>query len=465
MTPLRASGVRRLSKILHHASEPFFLLDRRLRLVFVNRAWEALTGLAAETVQGLECRLGAGSDEAGAQGTARCFAPPPEVLAGRAAGGPALIVHASGERLPRRLEFLPLRDSPGQPIGYLGWVQAAEAEPRAADSEILRLRADLAAVRAELAGRYGTDQLVGRGPGHRRLLDQVAAAASSRVPVLVLGETGTGRRLVARTIHHQAAETSGSLRLYDCAALPAEVIERELTLPPGGGRQPDEPTTLLLTDILELPRDVQGRLLDLLDGPGRLIATARTEPEAALRDGRLRTELYFALTTFVVRLLPLRERIEELPLLAQHFLDRANQRGSRAVAGFAPGALRILAAYDWPGNLTELARVVDAAHQRASGDVITAADLPAAIQGSLGAAYNPPRMAAPVTPLDETLTMLERRLIELALTRARQNKSKAAELLAISRPRLYRRIKELQIADAADPDEPPLDGPAAEITP
>jgi DNA-binding NtrC family response regulator len=153
------------------------------------------------------------------------------------------------------------------------------------------------------------------------------------------------------------------------------------------------------------------------------------------------------MTTLVIRLVALRERLDDLPILAQHFLERLNDRSERRRAGFAPEALETLAAYDWPGNLRELARVVELAHAHAAGEMIGVGDLPAAMRGNLGAAYAPPAMPPPVTPLDPTLTRVERQLIEKALAHARQNKSRAAELLDISRPRLYRRMKELNIPD------------------
>ncbi len=168
---------------------------------------------------------------------------------------------------------------------------------------------------------------------------------------------------------------------------------------------------------------------------------------------RLRPDLYYALTTLVIRTRPLRERLDELPLLAQSLLERTNARGARQRGGFSPEALAALLAYDWPGNLRELARVVEAAHARGEGDWIDVDDLPAAIRGHLGAAYTPPPMPTQVTPLDDLLTQVERRLIEQALQRARQNKSRTAELLGISRPRLYRRIKELNLPDVPDPAE------------
>ncbi len=166
-----------------------------------------------------------------------------------------------------------------------------------------------------------------------------------------------------------------------------------------------------------------------------------------MREERLRPELYYAMTTLVMRLPPLRERLDELPALAQHFLERVNRRGAAQRSAFASGAIEALCAYDWPGNLPELARVVESAHARAAHSVIAVDDLPATIRGHLGGAYNPPATSDPIKPLDELLTEVERRVIETALRQSRSNKSRAAEILGISRPRLYRRIKELNLPD------------------
>ena len=119
---------------------------------------------------------------------------------------------------------------------------------------------------------------------------------------------------------------------------------------------------VLIREIFMLPRDLQARLAASLDSSVRLIGTTVLDPEIALSSERIRPELYFALTTLVIRLRPLRERRDELPILAQHLLERANQRGGNQRAGFSPEALAVLSSYDWPGNLHELARVIDHAH-------------------------------------------------------------------------------------------------------
>jgi DNA-binding NtrC family response regulator len=473
------------------AREPIFWLDPALKLAWVNRAWEELTGYAAAAVVGLTCQAHAPTQPGDVSDLAASFHPPPESLAGRPAGGPTLIYRADGERLWRRLEFWPFCDERRELIGLLGTVRTEEVAPSVPDSEDGRLHAELLEIRRRLQERHGLDALIGFGAAHRRLLEQVRLAAGSAAPVLIHGEPGTGKRHVARTIHQHGPNRHRPFLAFDCEALPAEILERELfaaadpEAPDGAGRRPrlslGDGSTLLIDEVLSLPRDLQARLVEAIDSPVRLIATTAHEPEAAVRDERLRPDLYYALTALVVRLRPLRERRDELPVLAQHFLERANRHGvpqrigegdpiegpdllrradRRGVpqrGGFAPKALEVLTSYDWPGNLPELARVVEHAHARATDHLIASEDLPASIRGSLGGAYNPPAPPNPIKPLDELLTEVERRVIETALRQSRSNKSRAAEILGISRPRLYRRIKELNLPD--EDELPEDDGP------
>ena len=451
------------------AREPLFWLDPELKVAWVNRAWEELTGAAAATVVGLTSQAHAPTQAGDSSDLAASFHPPPESMAGRPAGGPTLIFRADGERLWRRVEFWPFCDDRGGLIGLLGIVREEEAPPSVPDSEAGRLHAELLELRRRLQERFGLDGLIGSGPVHRRLLEQVRLAAGSAVPVLIIGEPGTGKRQVARTIHQHGPGRHRPFIAFDCEALPAEILERELF----GAVDPDAPgpvarrarlslgdgSTLLIDEVLSLPRDLQVRLIEALDARVRLMATTAREPEAAVRDEQLRPELYYALTTLVLRLPPLRERRDELPALAQHFLERANQRGGPQRGGFSPSALEALTSYDWPGNIPELARVVEHAHAHGANHLVAAEDLPATIRGNLGAAYAPPSPTPPIKPLDELLTEVERRLIETALRQARSNKSRAAEILGISRPRLYRRIKELNLPDEDEPAEEKENGP------
>jgi len=455
MPPTRAPGAR-LDALVHQAREPIFLLGPDGRFVGVNRAWEELTGHRSGEVAGLECRPHGPTRPGDLAGLGGSFCPPPEAGAGLPSASSTWIVRADGERLRRRVEFWPFHDANGALIGILGVVRPPDETSLAPESEAHRLRAELLAIRDRLHSDHGSDALLGRGPEHRRLLDQVAAAAATTVPILVIGEAGTGKLTVARSIHLQGPRRQAPLLAYDCKALPPEILERELFGTPldrrAGGLVAPDASTVVIGDVLELPRDLQARLASGLDRRVRLVATTTGDPDAAFRAERIRPDLYYALTTLVVRLRPLRERLDDLPILAQHFLERANLRGEAQRHGFTPDALDALASHDWPGNLRELARVVDDAHGRALGPMIDVGDIPAAIRGERGGAYNSPTAPAAQAPLKEKLARIERQLIEQALELTGGNRSRAARRLGINRPLLYRRIKELGIPDEVGGD-------------
>lgn len=453
MATTRAVNVRRLNAIFQQADEPIFVLDADRKLIYVNRAWEELTGHSIDEVAGLACLPHEPDPNGGLEGLVGSFCPPPEALEGQPASVLALIVHAEGSRQWKRLEFWPLRGREGQRSGLLGLARDSEAVPHWPESDSQKLCKELREVQQMLWDRRGQESLIGRGPSHRRLLEQVATAASATVPVLILGEPGTGKQQVAFAIQQSGPHPQGPMLRFDAEALPANLLDRELfeNDESGGSRlRAPEEATVLLENLLALPRDLQARLASAMEGPGpRILATSQADPDEAHRDGQLREDLYFAMTCLVIQLLPLRERLDELPLLAQSILEQTNLRQGYHRYGFTNEAIDVLLAYDWPGNLTELSRVLQAAQTRAQGDLITAEDLPASIQGELAASYPPPPMPTP-TPMDQVLEQVERRLIEQALRQARQNKSRAADLLAISRPRLYRRIKDLGIPEVSE---------------
>jgi DNA-binding NtrC family response regulator len=479
MAPPRVSAFKP-DQLWQQAREPMFWLDPALRVTWVNRAWEGLTGRTAEAVLGLCCASpGPTRDEAIAQ-LAASFIPPPEAIAGQPTGSLASILAGEGARLWRRIEFWPFRDETGALLGLLGQVREPESTPSVPDSQVHQLRIRLLQARHRLQQSFGVESLIGTGPAHRRVLEQVRLAAITSAPVLLVGEPGTGKRLVASTIHHLGAGRDRPLVPFDCQALPADLLERELFFPGRTAKAQDatapphqEPplprlslpdgTSLLIGDILALPRDLQSRLVESLDGRVRLLATTAGDPEAAMKEGQLRPDLYYAMSVLVIRLDPLRRRQDDIPLLAEHFLERADLRVGSHSSGFTTAAIAAIRSYDWPGNLTELARVIEVAHaqarSRSSAEnqngllLIDSDDLPASIRGHLGGAYLPPHPPQPIKALDELLTEIERRLIETALRKARQNKSRAAELLGISRPRLYRRIKELNLPDDSEPGE------------
>jgi DNA-binding NtrC family response regulator len=454
------------SEAWSRAREPVFWLDGALAITWVNPAWERLTGYQAQTVIGTTCHAHGPSRSSDTGELAASFYPPSEALAGQPRATPTLILHASGARLWHRIEFWPFCDHEATLIGVLGVVRPIGDDQSAPDSHADRLHVELLELRRQLHERFGFDSVIGSGPAHSRLLEQVRLASATTLPVLIVGEIGTGKYHVARAIHHNRPDREHPLLTFDCEALPPEVFERELfgagtddaalydRTAPARGRSQERPVlkdgaTVLLREIFKLPRDLQLRLVSSLKSSVRLVATTTLDPDTALETDQVRRELYFALTTLVLRLSPLRQRRDELPALAQHFLERANARGGQQRTGFSTQAVSALTEYDWPGNLPELARVIDYAHghPQSVGPIVELDALPASMRGSLGGAFQPPRPLCAVRPLDELLAEIERRLIENALRQARQNKSRAADLLGISRPRLYRRIKELGLPD------------------
>jgi PAS domain S-box-containing protein len=446
------------------SADPLFWLDPTRRLIWVNHAWEELTGYAAELVVGLICQAHNPGREPDPGDLVSSLFPPPEALAGRPTRAPALIVRPDGQRHWREISFWPFHDRLGGIVGMLGAIATNEEPPDLPASQSLRHCLDLQHLRERLYADHGLDTLIGFGASHDRLLTQVRLAADSRVPVLIIGEPGTGKRHVARTIHQLSSGRQRPLLAFDCSALSAEALERDLfgdvnqfsyseTQTPKI-RIP-EGSTLLLVEILHLARDLQMRLLEAIGPDLRLIATSSSEPEPAIESQQFRTDLYFAMTSLIVRLAPLRKRRDELPVLSQCLLDRANKRDGGLCRAFTSQAMDVLTSYDWPGNLIELARVIEHARTVSakesrpgeSGYLIQPADLPNAVRGHIAAAYTPPSPARPIKPLDELLLEVEQRLIETALRQSRGNKSRAAEILGISRPRLYRRISELGLPD------------------
>jgi len=207
--------------------------------------------------------------------------------------------------------------------------------------------------------------------------------------------------------------------------------------------------TLLLNEADKLPLEVQAEMAKVLSAKSfqlRCIATSGQSLGDLARRGQYREDLASVLSTIVIELPPLAERRRDLPMLAQLFLEDANSRGTKQVAGFSSEALDRLDGYPWPGNVDELAHMVAEAHQRAEGVQIRVGDLPERIRLAADAAAHPPRQEERIV-LDEFLGRIERELIRRALARAKGNKTKAAKLLGMTRPRLYRRLVQLGLEE------------------
>ena len=304
--------------------------------------------------------------------------------------------------------------------------------------------------------------LIGNSPGMRRLARTIASLRHNESHVLIHGESGTGKELVARAIHAASPRSAGVFVPVDCGALPESIIESELfghergaftgaVGAPGLFRMA-EGGTLFLDEIGEIPVAMQAKLLRALQykevrpvGAGspvavdiRVVAATHRDLAAMVESSRFRMDLYYRLDVVRIEIPPLRERIEDVPLLVQHFLAR-HRRSGHALE-IADDALDLLMSHDWPGNVRELENAIESALALARGPRLRAADLlvgrrrrPAAVPAAAGA--QPPETASLALSLDA----YERSALERAL-REGGSATQAAELLGIGRSTLYRKL-------------------------
>jgi len=435
------------------STEPLFFLNRQRRLLFANHAWESLTGLALADLRGQVCkRRRLGPDCTPAEAVQALLAPPAEVLDGKMARSRRL-VHASIGNDPRPggprwwdIAFFPIRAGEGL-LGMLGKISLV---PREGLFENQPLPEKIIALRERLAEEFSLENLIAHAPAMTRVREQVRLAAQLQAPASLLGEPGTGKRWLARCIHRQSARREGTFALLNCPGLPQQALAEAL-FGEGGLTRRRQLGTLYLHEPGHLPREMQDRLCSLADawseqaGPA-LLAGFSTDPHEEVRSGRLLSELHRRLSTLLIPVPPLRERLEDLAELTARLLARAQLACGKEISGLADDAQAVLRAYRWPGNIAELYQVLLDACVRAKGERIEAGDLPFHLRSA------PVPRSKPL-PLDAVLEQVERRLLILALRHTHNNKSEAAELLSIWRQRLVRRMEALGIKDTPPREE------------
>jgi DNA-binding NtrC family response regulator len=314
-------------------------------------------------------------------------------------------------------------------------------------------------------GRFG--RMIGHSASMRAIYRIIEQAAPTPASILVLGESGTGKELVAQTIHQLSPRNQAPFVAINCAAIPETLLESEIFGHEKGAFtgaidrragcfELADRGTLFLDEVAEMAGATQVKLLRVLqerrfrrlggraeqDVDVRVIAATNVRPEHAIRDGKLREDLYYRLNVFSIALPPLRERMEDLALLIQAFIDEFNARDRRSVTAVAPEAMRLLAHYDWPGNIRELRNVIERATILARGEFIEPAHLP-----PLGAAVRSgaPAAAAAVSIVPGmTVDEAEQKLIVATLQAAGGNKTRAAEMLGISLKTLHNKLNRMK---------------------
>ena len=322
-------------------------------------------------------------------------------------------------------------------------------------------RRQMTALKRQLtsSGRFG--RMIGSSPAIREVYQLVEQAAPSEASVLIWGESGTGKELMARTIHDLSPRVTAPFVALNCAAIPEGLLESEIFGHERGAftgavarRQGcfelAHRGTVLLDEVAEMAPALQAKLLRLLQertvrrlGSAReqpvdvrIVAATNVDPKEAVREGRLREDLYYRINVVMIAMPPLRERADDIPLLIQAFLDEFNKRDRRAVDGVAPAALDALTRYSWPGNIRELRNVIERAVIVARSDAIEIDHLPP----DLVADPSPPSRDRLALAAGMRVDEAERRLIGLTLEHTRNNKTRAAEMLGISVKTLHNKL-------------------------
>lgn len=441
------------------------ILDADRRIILMNRSLESFTGFSMEGVLGVHCR--------NVLRSRLCIrgCPAPE-LAERS--GPAVLesdcINRDRQIVPIRLTIAVLKNPKGMPAGFIESVEDLRAWRQ---------------IHPESPQPYGFGRMLGRSPRMERVFQVLPSIAQSDSSVLITGETGTGKDLIAEAIHHASARARGPFIKVNCGALPETLLESELfghrkgaftgavETKPGRFRLAHN-GTLYLTEIGDLPLSLQVKLLTFLDdrvifplgsargfeADVRVIAATHRNLEQMAGDGRFREDLLFRLNVVRIHLPPLRERQEDIGLLLDHFLRTLSEHMKRETPRFSKQALRLLTDYPYPGNVRELRNLVEYAIHVCRGNEI----LPEHLPGYILSSKKPPPMAAgadeergsmhgdrppfgheivpPRDPVPESWAAAEKRMILDAMIKAGGRRTKAAALLGWGRSTLWRKLKE-----------------------
>jgi len=433
--------------ILNSISEGVMALDRDWKIFSWNLAAERITGFHQEEVLGKECtkvfRTPLCIENCPVDRALSCGHPYHDI--------PVSIRNKSNQIVHLLVNATPLYDVDGTIIGGL---------------ETFRDVSHHQWMEEELQRQYGYETIVGRSEAIRKVFELVDSLVNTDTTTLIQGESGTGKELIARALHFYGPRRERSFIAINCSALPEGVLESELfghvkgaftgairdhvgklELANGG--------TLFLDEIADISPAIQVKLLRVLEErefqrvgdnrtvkiDTRIITATNRDLYKKVLDGSFRDDLYYRLSVFPLHLPPLRERIEDVPFLVNHFIHKFNKQMGRSIQGITNGVLEILENYRWPGNIRELANAIEHAFVHSKGALIYPGDLP---QSIMSADLSPREQKS--SKREEALDTLERRLIVRELEAAGWNKSVAAKRLKMSRSTLWRKMEKYGIA-------------------
>jgi PAS domain S-box-containing protein len=443
-TKKRTSTLTPTEVILESISDGVFTVDAQWLVSSFNRAAEEITGVKRADAIGRRCSEVFRSSLCGVDcALAQTFVTGKPII-----GISAYIVDSKGNRIPISISTALLHDAEGRVIG---------------GAETFRDLSEVETLRQELTGKFRVGDLISRSPLMQRVFEVLPAIAASPSTVLLLGETGTGKELVARTLHHFSPRREGPFVAVNCGALPDTLLESELFGYKAGaftGANKDKPGrfalakggTIFLDEIGEVSPALQIKLLRVLQERSyeplgstrseqadvRVVTATNRDLAERMKEGTFREDLYYRLNVVRIELPPLRRRKEDIPLLVDQFVTRFNRLRKTNVLGITAEALSLLMAHDWPGNIREVENAIEHAFILCHEGYIGLRHLPEELRarGSGGEFGCDIRSAHDI---------LDGQAIRTALERNAFNRVAAARMLGIHKTTLYRQMKKLGI--------------------
>jgi PAS domain S-box-containing protein len=432
----------RLQAILNSIADGVFTVDNNFSITSFNPAAERITGYRASEVMGKPCRLVFQSKSCAES----CCLKRTVETGENISNFEMEIVNCSGERVPVSVSTALLVDEEGKIVGGV---------------ETFRDLSVLEDLRKELEERYSFSHIVGKNMKMQRIYHLIEVVSQTSSTVLVQGETGTGKDLIARAIHYNSPRRDGPFVKVSCAALPETLLESEFFGHKRGaftGAIKDKPGrfsianggTIFLDEVGEIPVGVQAKLLRVLEEQEfeplggtnsvtvdvRIIAATNRDLEEAMREKKFREDLYYRLNVITISIPPLSDRSDDIPLLIDHFIRKYNRKMKKRISSVSQGAMDVLLDYAWPGNVRQLEHAIEHAFIHCRKDVIRRQHLPEEImREETDRAGEPPTQPAP-------LREMEKQVILRLLEESAWSRKKTAHALGISRTTLWRKMKQ-----------------------
>jgi PAS domain S-box-containing protein len=453
-------NVHFIKQVIDAMADGVFSLDDQGRIISWNRSMERISGYSADDALGNTCQI---------LQCSRCFGQdcPSGIRSckilksGKSESNECLLIHKSGHTVPVIKNARVVRNEKQQMLGVVETVTDL--------SEITRARQEAEEALIRLGEKYRLENLIGKSQAMQKVFSAINAAAASDATILIQGDSGTGKELVAGAIHHRSSRKAYPMIAVNCSALTESLLESELfghvkgafTGATGsriGRFEHADGGTLFLDEIGEISPYIQVKLLRVIqerkfekvgDSKSRkvnirIIAATNRDLYSRVQEGFFRDDLYYRLKVFPIHLPPLRKRKEDIPILAKHFIDQQNRKTGKGIQGTTQQVMRIFLDHAWPGNVRELENAIEHAFVLCNRERIELSDLPFEIRQNRDECHLPDETITGVKKKRISKELTKDKLIEL-LDHCHWNKAEVARRLGVSRTAVWKYMKKWEI--------------------